>query len=96
MCASKKVQLFVSMTLYAQSIYPSVHNQSGAYSGPPPERFWGVRRPPLDFQNLKRKSTVTHHSNKKETKRKKEKEEYRFWSYDGQGNQEETSSILSI
>jgi hypothetical protein len=36
---------------------------------------------PLDFQNLKRKSTVTHHSNRK---RDKEEEIYCFWSYDGQ------------
>ena len=40
----------------------------------------GALRAPLDFQSLKRKSTVAHHSNRKETKRKKEKEEYRFLS----------------
>ena len=37
--------------------------------------------PPLDFQSLKRKGTVTHHSNRKrdkeeEGRRKKEEEEY--------------------
>ena len=47
----------------------------------------GASPPPLDFLNLKRKSTVTHHSNRKRDKRKKEKVEInRFWSYDGQGN----------
>ena len=33
--------------------------QGGAVRGAPP---------PLDFQNLKRKSTVTHHSNRKRDK----------------------------
>ena len=40
--------------------------------------------PTPEFKNLKRKTTVIE----KETKRKKEQEEYRFWSYDGRGNQE--------
>ena len=40
--------------------------------------------PTPEFKNLKRKTTVIE----KETKRKKEQEEYRFWSYDGQGKQE--------
>jgi hypothetical protein len=49
-----------------------LHKFTGAYSGggvvkdPPPERF-------SDFQNLKRKSTVTYHSNRK---RDKEEEGY--------------------
>ena len=37
---------------------------TGAYSGG--ERLGA--RPPLDFQNLKRKSTVAHHSNRKRDK----------------------------
>ena len=58
---------------------------TGAYSGG--ERL-GACPPPLDFQNLKRKSTVAHHSNRKRDKEEegyREKEEiYRFRSYDGQ------------
>ena len=57
---------------------------------PPPERFGrGGRHKPLDFQNLKRKSIVTHHSNRKRDKEEDEDEKkeeiYNFWSYDGQG-----------
>ena len=59
---------------------------SGAYSGggavrgaPLPERFWGGGR-----QKLKRKSTVTHHSNRNRDKEEEKEEIYRFGSYDGQ------------
>ena len=72
----------------------SVDRSSGAYSG----RGGRLGAPPLDFKNLKRKSTVTHPAIEKETKRKnvKEKEEiYRFWSYDGQRTPP-PSSLLAI
>ena len=62
------------------SIFPPIHLTRGNRGG-------GANRgaPLLDFYNLKRKSTVTHHSNRKGTRRKMEKEIYRYWSYDGQG-----------
>ena len=56
----------------------------GAYSrwgkvrGAPPLSDLGGRRPPLDFQNLKWKSTVTPHSNRKRDKEEEGKKEYRF------------------
>ena len=49
--------------------YRQGHIQGGGLSARHPlSDFEGGGLPPLDFQNLKRKNTATHHSNRKRDK----------------------------
>ena len=83
------LSIFESLVAFS-SVIPRWCSGGGAARGAPPsERFWGKRRlppPPWIFRIWRERVLLLTTEIEKVTKRKKEKEEYRFWSYDGQEN----------